>query len=285
MTHELHSDHFAASGGLALRRVRWSGGSDPSAVLALVHGFGEYVERYAEVARWFVGRGYRVYAYDQRGHGASEGPRTHAPSMGALLDDLDRFLASIRRDEGDRPLLLLGHSMGGLEVAMLLAERQPEVAGAVLSAPLIRGSRGSTAVERALVRFLSWSMPRLRLPSAVDPRAVSHDPGLQEAYRKDPRILKSLSARLAWLLLDAARRVEDLAERVRVPVLLLHGDDDRICLLEGSRRFLARLRTPGSELRVYPELRHEVLYEPERERVLEDVHAWVARLVASRAVA
>jgi alpha-beta hydrolase superfamily lysophospholipase len=285
MTVDPRADHFAARGGLALHRVCWPGGPEPKAVVALVHGFAEYIERYDSVARWLVDRGYRVYGYDQRGHGQSGGRQTDIPSMEALLDDLERFLASIRRDEGDRPVILVGHSMGGLEVATLLGERETDVAAAILSGPFLRSARGSSAPAIAAAYAMAKVLPRLRLPASVDPRALSHDPDNQEAYRTDPRIPKSLSARMAWALLGAVRRVQDLSPRVRVPVLIVHGEDDGLCPIDGSREFHARLTSPGSEIRTYPDLRHEILYEPERDRVLEDVHAFISRHATPRVAA
>ena len=278
-------DHFAASGGLALRRVRWTGDGEPHAIVALVHGFAEYIERYDDVARWLVDRGYGVYGFDQRGHGESEGPRTHTPSMDALLDDIERFLVTIRRDEGERPLVLLGHSMGGLEVATLLGERHPDVMCAVITGPLLRSTRGSSLPARAFASILSTVAPRLRLPASIDPTAISSHPESQEAYRTDPLIPKTLSARMAKVMLQAVLRVQDLAPAVRVPLMILHAEEDRLCPVGGSREFHARLTVPGSEIRTYPRLRHEILYEPDRQQVLEDLEAFIRRHLAPRAAA
>lgn len=281
MTVRIHSDHFAARGGLALRRLCWSG-SDQGAVVAIVHGLAEHVERYDHVARWLVGRGHRVYGYDQRGHGASDGPRTHTPSFEHLLDDVERFLASIRR-EVDRPIILCGHSMGGLEVATFLATRHPSVAGAVLSGPGLALGPGVGRGRIRLARLLSRLLPRLRLPAGIDTAALSRDPEVQEAYRADARIPKSLTVRLASELFGAVGRVQSLAPAVRVPVLLLHGEDDPLCPADGSRRFHASLDAnsdmASSRVRVYPGLRHEIFNEPEWEKVLEDMNAWVVERI------
>jgi alpha-beta hydrolase superfamily lysophospholipase len=253
-------------------------------VVALVHGLAEHVERYDHVARWLVGRGHRVYGYDQRGHGASEGPRTHTPSFDHLLDDLQRFLASVRRETDDRPIVLVGHSMGGLEVATFLATRRPEVAAAVLSGPGLALGPGVGRGRIRLARVLSRSLPRLRLPSGIDTAALSRDPEVQEAYRTDGRIPKSLTVRLASELFGAVARVQSLAPDVRVPLLLLHGEDDPLCPADGSRRFHAALDdsrpwTRVSRVRVYPGLRHEILNEPEREKVLEEMNAWIVERI------
>jgi alpha-beta hydrolase superfamily lysophospholipase len=279
MKAEYRSDHFAATDGLALRRLCWSG-PNPTRLFALVHGLAEHAERYEMVAGWLVERGYRVYAYDQRGHGASPGPRTHARSFGVLLDDLERFLQSVREENRELPLILCGHSMGGLEVATFLADRRPPVDAAILSGPGLALGTGLPRRRILTARFLSRLLPRMRISAGIDPTALSRDPAVQEAYRTDPRIPKTLSARLIWELLRAVERVGTLAPSIDVPLLLLHGEVDPLCAAEGSRRFHAGLRSPGSEVILYPGLRHEILNEPERERVLEDAVAWISKRTA-----
>jgi alpha-beta hydrolase superfamily lysophospholipase len=270
----LDLDHFAAAGGLALRRRRWSG-PDARRALAIVHGFAEHSGRYDHVARWFAGRGWRVHAYDQRGHGESEGPRNHTPSFARLQDDLERFLSLVRREEDGRPLVLLGHSMGGLEVVCLLGERRPALSAAVAVGPAlsVAASRGRTAAIGAL----SALVPTLRLPTGLDASGLSRDPAVVRAYESDPLISTRGSARLLAELLAAAERAIALAPRIEVPLLLLHGEADPICDVAGSRRFHAALAPGRGELCTYPGLRHEVLNEPEWPDVLADVEAWLAR--------
>lgn len=277
------ADHFAGRGGLALRRRRWSGPRSTRA-LAIVHGIVEHSGRYRETASYFAERGYSVHAFDQRGHGESEGPRNFAPSFEFLLDDIERFLAGVRRSQPELPLVLLGHSMGGLEVATLLATRSPAVEAAVLSAPALAISesigRSRVVIGRALARFF----PRLRLESGIDPRNLCRDPEVVKAYVEDPLIDTRVSLRLATGLIDAIRDVSDRAAQVEVPVLVLHGESDLVCPITGSRLFHSGLRVPGTELRTYPQLVHEILNEPEREQVLTDIHTWVEKRVPIGAV-
>ena len=101
----------------------------------------------------------------------------------------------------------------------------------------------------------------------------------------DSRIPKTLSARMLKVMVQAARRVQDLAPAVRVPLMILHAEEDQLCPVEGSREFYARLTTPGCELRTYPRLRHEILYEPDRQQVLDDLYAFIRRHAAPRAAA
>jgi acylglycerol lipase len=270
-------DHFATEDGLTLLRRRWSG-PQAARVVCLVHGFAEHSARYDHVARALCARGYRVHAFDQRGHGESEGPRNYTPSFGALLDDIARFVACVRALEGDRPLCLFGHSMGGLEVARVLCERRVEVAVGVLSGPALHITPPGRLLT-ALVRMLARVAPRTPIPQGLPASALSHDPEVVRAYEADPLISPRASARLAVELVEAAATAAEGAERIEVPLLIVHGEADALCDVEGSRRFHARLDPARAELITYPELYHEVLNEPQWQQVLDDICGWIEKRV------
>jgi alpha-beta hydrolase superfamily lysophospholipase len=274
MTITLETGRFATAGGLSLQQRCWSGERTERA-LAIVHGFAEHSARYDFAARWFAERGYRVHAFDQRGHGESEGPRNHAPRFDVLLDDVERFLARVREE-----LILLGHSMGGLEVACLLARRRPEVAAAVLSGPGLALGEGISRSRLRAAAFLSSVAPRLRLPSGLDAGGLARDPAVVAAYRADPLIRTFMTARLAAELRAAVGEVQEGAARIEVPVLIVHGEADPLCDVAGSRRFHGALESEGSSLLTYPDLLHEVLNEPEREQVFADIRDWIEKRVA-----
>jgi alpha-beta hydrolase superfamily lysophospholipase len=270
------TDRFPASGAdFTLRRRRWSE-HDPQRVLVIVHGLAEHSARYEHLGRYFAARGYAVHAFDQRGHGESGGPRVYAPSFNVLLDDIEAFLGLVRGEHPGLPLVLLGHSMGGLEVASLLVSRRPQLQGAVLSGPALRVPSG--ALRLALGRVLSWVAPRMQIPSGISPDSISRDPQVVADYMADPLIPSTLSVGLGAALIDAARGLAERGSEVEVPLLIVHGEADTLCDVEGSRAFHARVNTPGSALRTYPALRHEVFNEPERESVLADVAEWLEKL-------
>ncbi len=280
MSVSFRSGSFPAKGSLKLVRRHWAT-SASQRVLVLVHGLGEHSERYDSVARWLAERGFSVHALDLRGHGDSEGPRKHTPSFDTYLDDLECFLALVREEEPGAPVVLLGHSMGGLIVGALLAWRQPEVEAAVLSGPAFLPRLGVGRVAFTLGRLLSRVLPRLRVPSGIDPAGLSRDPAVQQAYVADPRINEPISLRLGAEVVRAASAVRASARSINVPVLIVHGEADPLCRVEGSRAFHAQLEPEGCEIRTYPGLRHEVLNEPEREQVLEDIHGWLEKRFAT----
>ncbi len=280
MSVRFRTGSFRTEDSLQLVRRHWAP-RESERVLVLVHGLGEHCERYDSVGRWLAQRGFSVHALDLRGHGDSEGPRKHTPSFETFLDDLECFLTLVREEELDAPVVLLGHSMGGLIVGALLAWRQPEVQAAVLSGPLLLPASGVGRPALALGRLFSRVLPRLRIPSGIDPQGLSRDPAVQQAYMADPRINEPISLRLAAEVVRAAGLVRASARSINVPVLIVHGEDDPLCRVEGSRDFYAQLKPEGCEIRTYPGLRHEVLNEPEREQVLEDIHGWLEKRFAT----
>jgi alpha-beta hydrolase superfamily lysophospholipase len=226
------------------------------------------------MAVWLAHRGCAVHAYDQRGHGRSEGARCHVDRFDEFLDDLALVLDAARSEHPELPITLVGHSMGGLVTLAFLATRSPRVASAVTSGPAL--ALGAVSPLRvAIARAARRLLPRLAIGSGLDPAGLSRDPHVVERYLSDPLIERTMTTSLGAELLAAAPRTAALAGRVEVPLLMLHGEDDPLCAVEGSRAFSAGVRAPGSALRTYPKLRHEIFNEPEREVVWQDLFSWL----------
>ena len=242
--------------------------------MLLVHGYAEHSGRYEDMASWLAGRGCAVHAYDQRGHGRSEGPRCHVERFDEFLDYLEIVLDALRNDRPDLPISLVGHSMGGLVTLAFLATRKPRIVSAITSGAAL--SLGAVSPVRvALARAVRRVLPRLAIGSGIDPEGLSRDPEVVRRYLADPLIVRTMTTSLGAELLAAAPRTAALAGDVAVPLLMLHGEADPLCSAEGSRAFHAGLRGGGSALRIYPGLRHEIFNEPEREAIWQDLLAWL----------
>ena len=266
--------YLPAADGARLFRRSWLP-ANPQRVLVAVHGFAEHSGRYDHVGAWFAARDFAVHSYDHRGHGRSDGERGHVDSFSQLLDDLESFLDLVRREHPELPLVLMGHSLGGLVVATLLVERKPDLLGAVVSAPPLELGPGVSKLRLRFARGARRFAPRLRLGAGIDSKDLTRDAKVASAYDDDPLVFKRATASFAAEALETISRTGGAGMHVQIPLLMLHGEADRLCPPRGSRAFHGQLRGAGHRLRVYPMLRHEILNEPEQEQVFEDVLGWV----------
>jgi alpha-beta hydrolase superfamily lysophospholipase len=265
---------FAAPDGLTLFRRAWLPDT-PSRVLIVVHGFGEHSGRYDELGVWFAARGCAVHGLDQRGHGRSGGPRTHVDRFARFLDDLAAFQSIVREEYPIVPITLLAHSMGGLIGLAYLAERRPVVASAIISGPALAGERAIPRSRILLARALGRLAPKLRMAAGLDLTGLSRDEDVLRRYLADPLVERTMTASLGAELLAAGVATRGRAADIATPVFLMHGKQDTLCPVAASEEFAARLTSAGSALRVYPELRHEIFNEPEREQVFADAWRWI----------
>ncbi len=257
--------------------------AEPTRVLVLVHGFAEHTGRYDEMAMYFAVRGFAVHAYDQAGHGRTAGARGHVDRFDRLVDELARFIELVGLDHPGLPITLVGHSMGGLVVAAAAAFARPGVDRIILSGALLHmGGGGGLRRQISLVasRVLSVLAPRVGFATGLDATGLSRDPEVVRCYLEDPYVKDRMSARFAAGLSQWVARVAPAAGRVERPVLILHGGADPICSPLGSQRFHAGLAPPLAEvsgLRIYPDLRHEIFQEPEREEIWQEMLDWLDR--------
>jgi alpha-beta hydrolase superfamily lysophospholipase len=272
---------FEGEGGRVLFRRAWQP-PEPTRLLVVLHGYAEHSGRYDPFGAWFAARGFAVHAYDQQGHGRSGGRRCHVDAWNHLLDDLDGFLERVRAEHPALPLVLVGHSFGGLVVTSYLAERKPAIAAAVTSGAALRISERLPGTRRLMVRALRRVAPFFTLESGLDVNGLSRDPAVVRAYVEDPLVHRRMTLSFASEFLRAMEQVRTRAREVTVPMLLLHGDSDPLCPVEGSRAFHAELTDPASRLRVYRGLRHEIFNEPEREQVWQDIIDWLEKPESQR---
>jgi acylglycerol lipase len=260
--------------GDALFRREWLPARPPERAVLLVHGLAEHSGRYEDMAAWLAERGCAVHAYDHIGHGRSAGIPGHLRRFSHYLDDLEAVLGFVAERHPDVPRFLVGHSMGGLVVSSLAGQRRPDVAGIVTSGAALR-AEPLPPVSRLAVRLLSRPRPRMRFETRIAPAGLCADPEVVRGYVDDPLVFGKITLSFARELFAALDRVIEGAEHIDRPMLMLHGEADPICSVGASRAFFARLRTPDRALVTYPGLLHEIFNEPTRERVYEDVLAWL----------
>jgi alpha-beta hydrolase superfamily lysophospholipase len=276
---------IATRDGLALVRREWPF-ADASGTIVIVHGLGEHIGRYAHVAARLNASGWSVVGYDQRGHGASPGERGRIAAEDDLLADLAAVIDTVRA-EARGPLVLLGHSLGGLVVARFVAgalESPPPrwvrgVDALVLSSPAL--DIGMTAAKRLLLATLETLTPQLGIGNGLDADAISRDAAVVAAYRADPLVHDRIAPRLVRFLADAGPVVRALAPRWRVPTLLLYAGSDRCVVPAGSAAFAAAAPSDGVTTHAFAPLFHEIFNEPEQHEVLSLLAAWLDTLTFS----
>lgn len=260
---------------LALRE--WPVAGEPKAVVQLVHGIGEHIGRYAHLAQRLNEWGFAVRGHDHHGHGASSGARGGLPSVLRLVDDLALVVDQTRREHPHRPLVLLGHSLGGLVAASFIARAVRPVDALVLSSPGL--DPGLTAFQKLLIAVLSRIAPTLRVGNGLAEGYLSHDPAVAQAYRDDPLGHDRIGARLARFLADEGALVQAAAPRWRVPTLLLYAGDDRLVKPAGSRAFAAAAPPGVVSATCFETLYHEIFNELEAEAVFGALERWLERVV------
>jgi alpha-beta hydrolase superfamily lysophospholipase len=243
-------------------------------VVLLVHGLGEHAGRYDHVARKLNEWGFDVRGYDHFGHGESGGERGALSSDNRLLDDLGEMVEAARaRTPDGLPLIVLGHSMGGLVAAKYAAAHPGTIDALVLSSPAlgtrIRGWR------RALLRTLPKIAPDLRVGNGLDTRWLSHDPEVERAYRADPLVHDRISARLARFIAEGGSEVVAQAPRWKVPTLLIYAGEDRLVDPAGSRAFAAAAPADVVTSRCFDGLYHEIFNERDSQPVFDCLKRWI----------
>lgn len=254
----------------------WLPETEPKAVLLVVHGLAEHGGRYMNLVNHFLPLGYAVYAADHLGHGSSEGTRVYVERFTDYTDTLVTFHEMIRGWQKDKPVFLVGHSMGGLIGALYLLSHQNELAGAVLSGPGVKVPDDISPVTIFAGKVLSILMPRLGLIQ-LEAEGVSRDPAVVKAYETDPLVYRGkITARLGVEMIKAMKQVSAEESRISLPLLILQGGADRLVHPSGAQMLHDGVASVDRKIILYDGLYHEVFNEPEHGRVRRDVEMWLA---------
>ena len=282
--------HLTSEDGLPQHLRLWQHGGDAPArgTVLLVHGLGEHIGRYEELARQLNGGGWHVVGYDLRGHGASGGRRGDLPDAEALLRDLAGVIDALCSDarlKGGR-LVLLGHSMGGLVASRFVAGGLTASAAGVLPAwfrpvdALVLSSPALAVAMNGLQRLMLFTgsklAPHLAASNGLNAQWISRDPDVVRAYRADPLVHDRITPTLARFIIDAGHLVRRFAPDWIVPTLLLWGGSDRCVVPAGSAEFAAAAPATLVQAHCFKPLAHEIFNEPERQQVFDKVLDWLS---------
>jgi alpha-beta hydrolase superfamily lysophospholipase len=243
-------------------------------VVLLVHGLGEHAGRYDQLASRLNDWGFAVRGYDQYGHGESGGPRGGLPTETRLLDDLTDIVDATRaRMDKKTPLILLGHSMGGLVAARFVALAIRPVDALVMSSPVL--DPGLNTIQKLLLALLPKIAPNSCVGNGLNPSLISHDPVTVSAYRADKLVHNRISGRLARFIADGGPATIALASAWKVPTLLLYAGADKLVNPAGSRAFAAAAPKQVVTARCFENLYHEIFNELRPEPVFAELKKWL----------
>ncbi|MCF8028732.1 MAG: lysophospholipase [Desulfobacteraceae bacterium] len=272
------TETMIAKDGTPLFTRHFPAGSDPRACMVIVHGLCEHSGRYEQMAEFLNERGIRVTAYDQRGHGQSGGARGHVQDFDHLTDDLMQVIQKCRQQMDENlPVLILGHSMGGLVVLRFAQRFGNTVSGVIASSPALAPAVSIPPVQAALGRLMSRIRPQLTFDNQLAPEHISHEDSVVQAYISDPLVLGRVSARLFTEMTKTMERTNQDAPVLSVPLLLQAAGDDRLVDPGACRKFFEHIGASDKTLHVYPGLFHEIYNEEpsRRQQVLTDLEAWL----------
>lgn len=245
-------------------------------VVLIVHGLGEHAWRYDHVATRLNEWGFAVRGYDQYGHGESMGQRGALPSADRLLLDLAEVVDESRlRMNQSTPLIILGHSLGGLVAGRFVSLDTRPVQALVLSSPAL--DPGLRWFQKLLLAILPRFAPDLRVGNGLNPEFISHDPAVVAAYKADPLVHDRIAARLALFIAQSGPATLACAPAWKVPTLLLYAGADKLVNPAGSRAFSKAAPKDVVNAHCFEALYHEIFNElaADRERVFAELKRWL----------
>lgn len=264
---------FAGAAAATLFGQSWRP-EQPKAVVLVVHGFGEHSGRYGYLVPPLTAAGYAVYSLDHRGHGRSPGKRGHIDSFDDYLADVRALAAFAQAASPGLPVVVFGHSLGGL-IALLYALRYPSgLAGVIASAPLLTKPNVSPMLL-TVAQLLSRVAPSFALDTGLDATTISRDPAEVERYTSDPQVHSKSTARAGSEIMKAIDWAQAHAGELTVPLLLYHGDADNLVPIEGSRRFFAAVQEQDKQFVERPGGYHESHNDLGRDELFAMIVAWL----------
>jgi acylglycerol lipase len=275
-------EHFETSwklsDGLGIFAQGWDTGTgSDKGVICLVHGVGEHTGRYLHVAESFNRESFAFFGADLMGHGRSEGPRGHFPSIELVLEGIDVLIDQAKARYPGLPVILYGHSLGGILVLYYTLRRKPAIKGVIATSPGLRTALEQQPAKVMAARILGTLAPKISMHSGLDANAISHEGDVVNTYNNDPLVHDRFTLGFGKIMLTVVKWTLENARDFPLPLLLLHGKDDSIAFPSGSMDFAAPLGSK-CKLVLYDNALHELHNEPFREEVFKTMTDWIKQL-------
>lgn len=271
--------HFEADDGVSLYRQRWSPETRPRAVVILVHGFAEHSGRYARHAERLAADGIAVEAIDLRGHGKSHGRKGVVHSVNQLVTDVKDFVSRVReQDEYQKtPFFLWGHSLGATISGLLVVRFPDHIHGAVLCSPALR--LGEPQVIQSAGLFAARILPMLPTKRLNRNLLYSDARRVREANDDPLNFHGFVRVGTAAQIVLAGRELLAVGSELVLPLLIVHGTDDRLTLAVASAKLYRRSRSTNKSLSLFKGMRHETFNEPDGRQVIDRIVDFIEELL------
>lgn len=264
-----------AKDGLKLFFRCWQPADEARAVVCLLHGFGEHSGRYSNLAKHLTQGHYALLSFDLRGHGKSQGRRGHTPSINAFMDDIATLLSEAKNRFPNVPIFLYGHSMGGSLSLTYALRHSPKLAGVIAASPLLELVQKPSLIKTIMGNIGNLLAPASTVPADLNSKNLSRDPKVVKDYDNDPLVHDRVSARLFMsCFIESGKWALEHAGKFKLPLLIMHGGDDRITSAKASKQFADRV-SGNCTYKLWPGLYHEIHNEPEQEKVFNYLTDWL----------
>jgi len=261
------------SDGLLLKGFRWEPSERARATVIMVHGLGEHILRYSDWAEKFNSAGITFQGMDLPGHGKSEGKRGHIRSYDQIHEMLDILLTESRRTQPELPVFVYGHSLGGGIVLNYIIKKNPDIRGAIITSPWIKLAFPLNKAKVFLAGIMKNIFPSLTQATGLVSEHLSHKKDVVDMYNNDPLVHGKISVSLFFSAVSSGEYVLNNAEKINVPVLLLHGEEDKITSPDASRDIASRSGLVN--FRLWEGGYHELHNEPFSEKVFSYILDWI----------
>lgn len=255
----------------------WKIKGQPKKNILIIHGLGEHSGRYKEFAEFYIKKGIGVYALDLQGHGKSEGKRGHIKSFEEYLDSIENLLIFIRKKFLDTPIILFGHSLGGLIGLNFLIERESkEIESAVISSPWIETAIKIPEYLIIIQKNLKRVFPSLRLNNRLISNHLSKNKDIVSEYDKDELVHNKISLKLYSEVMRSIDNVKEKASRIKIKILLYHGKSDKIISSNGTLKISKQLKK--HKIKLYENVYHEPHNDLEKEEIYQDILEFIKKI-------
>ncbi|MEK6283146.1 MAG: lysophospholipase [Acidobacteriota bacterium] len=282
-SYTINEETFEGVGGLNIFTRSWQPEGTPDGVVVIVPGFNSHSGQYLWVGEQFVARCLAVYAMDNRGRGRSDGERFYVEKIEDYVDDVATLVRMAKAENPGLPVFLLGHSAGGVISCTYTLDHQSEIDGLICES--FAYELPVPDLVLSFLKGLSHITPHTHVFSLKN-KDFSRDQQVVESMNNDPLIMgESQPAQTAAVMINADNRLREEFPNIRLPLLILHGTEDKATKPSGSQHFYEQAGSTDKTLKLYEGHFHDLLNDLDKEVVMADITSWIAArlLVSERA--